>query len=111
MGPEAKMGKYQQKPVMPKRSNPNETDAAKEKWDAVAATMVSSARAAKVGAVTGQDPVGQPAGQVESGKVVDPELGSNTGLNIEQALSAFFTELPTEMKEEYLRKAVLFMQE
>ena len=60
------MGKYQQKPVMPKRSNPNETDAAKEKWDAVAATMVSSARAAKVGAAVGQDPVGQPAGQVES---------------------------------------------
>ena len=58
------MGKYQQKPVMPKRSNPNETDAAKEKWDAVAATMVSSARAAKVGAAVGQDPVGQPAGQV-----------------------------------------------
>ena len=64
--PEAKMGKYQQKPVMPKRSNPNETDAAKEKWDAVAATMVSSARAAKVGAAVGQDPVGEPAGQVES---------------------------------------------
>ena len=60
------MGKYQQKPVMPKRSNPNETDAAKEKWDAVAATMVSSARAAKVGAAVGQDPVGEPAGQVES---------------------------------------------
>ena len=60
------MGKYQQKPVMPKRSNPNETDAAKEKWDAVAATMVSSARTAKVGAAVGQDPVGQPAGQVES---------------------------------------------
>ena len=111
------MGKYQQKPVMPKRSNPNETDAAKEKWDAVAATMVSSARAAKVGAtVVGQDPVGQPAGQVvsfiqlmffrqhnpqvESGEVVDPQLGSNTGLNIsntglniEQALSAAFTVL------------------
>ena len=109
--PKAKMGKYQQKPVMPKLSNPNETDAAKEKWDAVAATMVSSARAA-----VGQNPVGQPAGQVvsfiqlmffrqhnpqvESGEVVDPQLGSNTGLNIsnaglniEQALSAAFTVL------------------
>ena len=117
--PKAKMGKYQQKPVMPKRSNPNETDAAKEKWDAVAATMVSSARAAKVGAAVGQDPVGQPAGQVvsfiqlmffrqhdpqvESGEVVHPELGfnishtglniSHTGLNTEQALCAAFTVL------------------
>ena len=83
----------------------------------------ASARAAKVGAAVGQDPVGQPAGQVvsfiqlmffrqhdpqvESGEVVDPELGSNTGLNIsntglnisntglntEQALSAAFTVL------------------
>ena len=113
------MGKYQQKPVMPKRSNPNETDAAKEKWDALAATMVSSARAAKVGAAVGQDPVGQPAGQVvsfiqlmffrqhdpqvESGEVVHPELGfnishtglniSHTGLNTEQALCAAFTVL------------------
>ena len=65
------MGKYQQKPAMPKRPNPNDSDAAKEKWDAVAAevfaaTMVSSARAAKVGAAVGQDPAGQPAGQVES---------------------------------------------
>merc|ERR1719394_375557 len=89
--------------------------------------MVSSARAA-----VGQNPVGQPAGQVESGEVVDPQLGSNTGLNIsntglnipntglnisntglniEQALCAAFMELPTEVKEEYLRKAVLFMQE
>ena len=68
----AKMGKYQQKPVMPKRSNPNDTDAAKEKWDAVAAevfaaTMASSsARAANVGAASVQDSVGQLAGQVES---------------------------------------------
>ena len=68
----AKMGKYQQKPAMPKRPNPNDIDAAKEKWDAVAAevfaaTMVSSsARAANLGAASGQDSVDQLAGQVES---------------------------------------------
>ena len=68
----AKMGKYQQKPAMPKRPNPNDSDAAKEKWDAVAAevfaaTMVSSsARAANLGAASGQDSVDQLAGQVES---------------------------------------------
>ena len=109
----AKMGKYQQKPVMPKRLNPNDTDAAKEKSvdvaaEVFAATMVSFARAANLGAASGQD--GQLARQVESfiqlmfflqkdnpqveSEEVDPELGSNTtGLNIEQALSAAFTVL------------------
>ena len=38
----AKMGKYQQKPVMPKRSNPNDTDAAKEKREE---TFISTAGA------------------------------------------------------------------
>ena len=109
----AKMGKYQQKPVKPKRSNPNDSDAAKEKSvdvaaEVFAATMVSFARAANLGAASGQD--GQLARQVESfiqlmfflqkdnpqveSEEVDPELGSNTtGLNIEQALSAAFTVL------------------
>ena len=67
----AKMGKYQQKPVKPKRSNPNDSDAAKEKSvdvaaEVFAATMVSFARAANLGAASGQDSVGQLAGQVES---------------------------------------------
>ena len=109
----AKMGKYQQKPVKPKRSNPNDSDAAKEKSvdvaaEVFAATMVSFARAANLGAASGQD--GQLARQVESfiqlmfflqkdnpqveSGEVDPELGSyTTGLNIEQALSAAFTVL------------------
>ena len=109
----AKMGKYQQKPVKPKRLNPNDSDAAKEKSvdvaaEVFAATMVSFARAANLGAASGQD--GQLARQVESfiqlmfflqkdnpqveSEEVDPKLGSNTtGLNIEQALSAAFTVL------------------